>query len=98
MLFATVPAAPPTRKNQRTTSCPAPISAKVPYQRGSRLIFSALEWVSRTSSFTASEPLNSGLDETREFPGDIYVTESKTEARRKHGAGNGTAKKVRRKK
>src|ERR1043166_5769229 len=46
MLFATVPAAPPTRKNQRTTSCPAPISAKVPYQRGSRLILSALEWVS----------------------------------------------------
>jgi hypothetical protein len=27
---ATVPAAPPTRKNQRTTSWPAPISAKVP--------------------------------------------------------------------
>src|SRR6266446_4076216 len=52
MLFATVPAAPPTRKNQRTTSCPAPISAKVPYQRGSRLIFSALEWVSVGSSFT----------------------------------------------
>src|SRR5437764_540647 len=49
MLFATVPAAPPTRKNQRTTSWPAPISAKVPYQRGSRLIFSALEWVSSGS-------------------------------------------------
>jgi hypothetical protein len=30
MLFAIVPAAPPARKNQRTTSCPAPISAKVP--------------------------------------------------------------------
>ena len=29
-----VPAAPPTRKNQRTTSWPAPISAIVPYQRG----------------------------------------------------------------
>src|SRR5437870_6306982 len=66
MLFATVPAAPPTRKNQRTTSCPAPISAKVPYQRGSRLILSALEWVSITSSFTASEPLNSALNETRQ--------------------------------
>src|SRR5882757_11022157 len=52
MLFATVPAAPPTRKNQRTTSCPAPISANVPYQRGSRLILSALEWVSGGSSFT----------------------------------------------
>src|SRR5437016_12834812 len=53
MLFATVPAAPPTRKNQRTTSCPAPISAKVPYQRGSRLIFSAFECVSIVSSFTS---------------------------------------------
>src|SRR5213593_3227152 len=52
MLFATVPAAPPTRKTQRTTSCPAPISAKVPYHRGSRVILSALEWVSVTSSFT----------------------------------------------
>src|SRR5262249_12351144 len=52
MLLATVPAAPPTRKNQRTTSCPAPISANVPYQRGSRLILSALEWVSIASCFT----------------------------------------------
>src|SRR5438270_10470176 len=55
MLFAIVPAAPPTRKNQRTTSCPAPISAKVPYQRGSRLILSALEWVSIVSSFTSQQ-------------------------------------------
>src|SRR5438445_7555979 len=55
MLLATVPAAPPTRKNQRTTSCPAPISAKVPYQRGSRLILSALEWVSIVSSFTSQQ-------------------------------------------
>ena len=46
MDFATVPAAPPTRKNQRTTSWPAPISAIVPYQRGSRLIRSAFWWVS----------------------------------------------------
>jgi hypothetical protein len=36
MLFATVPLAPPTRKNQRTTSWPAPISAKLPYQRLSK--------------------------------------------------------------
>src|SRR5437660_8002166 len=54
MLLATVPAAPPTRKNQRTTSCPAPISAKVPYQRGSRLIRSAFEWVSIVSSFMST--------------------------------------------
>src|SRR5260370_39241230 len=54
MLFATVPAAPPTRKNQRTTSCPAPISANVPYHRRSRLSLSALEWVSVASSCTGS--------------------------------------------
>ena len=41
MVLAMVPAAPPTRKNQRTTSWPAPISANVPYRRGSRLIVSA---------------------------------------------------------
>ncbi len=46
MDLAIVPAAPPTRKNQRTTSCPAPISATVPYQRGSRLMRSAFWWVS----------------------------------------------------
>src|SRR3989442_13972231 len=55
MPFATVPAPPPTRKNQRTTSCPAPISANVPYQRGSRLIFSAFECVSIVSSFTSQQ-------------------------------------------
>src|ERR1700682_6368408 len=32
-----VPAAPPTRKNQRATSWPAPISAMVPYGLLSRL-------------------------------------------------------------
>ena len=42
--------AAPTRKNQRTTSWPAPISARVPYQRGSRLILSALWWVSSSSA------------------------------------------------
>src|SRR5712692_3865525 len=36
-----VPAAPPTLKNQRATSCPAPISANAPYRSGSRLILSA---------------------------------------------------------
>ena len=35
-----------TRKNQRTTSWPAPISAIVPYQRGSRLMRSAFWCVS----------------------------------------------------
>src|SRR4051812_46124108 len=47
MLLAMVPAAAPTRKNQRTTSCPAPISANVPYRRGSRFTRSALLCVSR---------------------------------------------------
>ena len=63
MLFAIVPAAPPTRKNQRTTSCPAPISANVPYQRGSRLILSAFECVSIVSSFTSQQnyPTCNGL-------------------------------------
>src|SRR3954447_3000263 len=46
MLLAIVPAAPPTRKNQRATSCPAPISANVPYFVASRLIWSAFWWVS----------------------------------------------------
>src|SRR6202044_2428879 len=46
MVFATVPAAPPTWKNRRATSCPAPISAKVPYFLASRLIWSALWLVS----------------------------------------------------
>src|SRR4051794_22147356 len=48
-----VPAAPPTRKNQRATSCPAPISAKVPYLLGSRLIRNAFWCV---SSFSRSMP------------------------------------------
>src|SRR2546426_10617130 len=38
MVLATVQAAPPTRKNRRATSWPAPISAKVPYLFASRLI------------------------------------------------------------
>src|SRR5215212_2523369 len=47
MLLAIVPAAPPTRKNQRATSCPAPISANVPYLASSRLIRTAFWCVSR---------------------------------------------------
>src|SRR6266571_1548516 len=43
--FAIVPAAPPARKNQRATSCPAPISANVPYFVLSRLIWSAFWFV-----------------------------------------------------
>src|SRR5262245_51359000 len=37
MVLATVPAAPPTWKSQRATSCPPPISAIVPYFARSRL-------------------------------------------------------------
>src|SRR5439155_22846727 len=45
MVLATVPAAPPTRKNLSATSCPAPISAKVPYFAESKLIWSAFSSV-----------------------------------------------------
>src|SRR4249920_1665278 len=45
IVLAIVPAAPPTRKNQRATSCPAPISAKTPYLLGSRFTSSAFWWV-----------------------------------------------------
>src|SRR5438876_10863919 len=41
MVLATVPAAPPTTKNQRATSWPAPISAIVPYLHLTRLRASA---------------------------------------------------------
>src|SRR6266478_1732907 len=42
IVLATVPEAPPTRKNQRPTSWPAPISANVPYLVASRLMWRAL--------------------------------------------------------
>src|SRR6266481_2685980 len=42
MVLATVPEAPPTRRNHRATSCPAPISAKEPKIVGSRLRVRAL--------------------------------------------------------
>src|SRR5262245_6213108 len=45
MVLATVPAAPPTTKNQRATSWPAPISAIVPYLLLSRLSASAFSCV-----------------------------------------------------
>src|SRR4051812_14998619 len=41
IVLAMVPAAPPTWKNRRATSWPAPISAKVPYFFASRLIWNA---------------------------------------------------------
>src|SRR6266851_46586 len=49
MVLATVPDAPPTTRNQRATSCPAPISAKEPKVDGSRFKVSALRWVSTFS-------------------------------------------------
>src|SRR5689334_11001619 len=45
MVFATVPDAPPTWKNRRATSWPAPISANVPYFFASRLIWNAFLFV-----------------------------------------------------
>src|SRR5438046_9435063 len=50
-----VPDAPPTWKNQRATSCPAPISANVPYLFGSRLIWSAFCSVPGISRVIADE-------------------------------------------
>src|SRR5712664_1322833 len=49
MVLATVPDAPPTTRNQRATSCPAPISAKEPKVDGSRFRVSALRWLSSFS-------------------------------------------------
>src|SRR3954447_12591447 len=57
MVLATVPAAPPARKNHRATSWPAPISAMVPYHRGSRLIRRAFCRVSAAASIDGSFPL-----------------------------------------
>src|SRR5205823_13472035 len=57
IVFATVPTAPPTRKNQRATSCPAPISAKVPYFAASRLMRSALSCVLGEGTRGTSGPL-----------------------------------------
>src|SRR3954463_6470965 len=45
IVFATVPDAPPTWKKRRATSCPAPISAKVPYFSASKLIWNAFLFV-----------------------------------------------------
>src|ERR1700728_75131 len=44
-----VPEAPPAWKNSRATSCPAPISAKVPYFGPSKLTVSAFCVVVRSS-------------------------------------------------
>src|SRR5215469_14844383 len=49
MVLATVPEAPPTTRNHRATSWPAPISAKEPKVDGSRFTVSALWWVSSFS-------------------------------------------------
>src|SRR5262249_47590360 len=49
MVLATVPEAPPTTRNQRATSSPAPISANEPKVDGSRFRVSALPWVSSSS-------------------------------------------------
>src|SRR5690349_23954703 len=46
MVWATVPEAAPTVRNHRATSCPPPISAKLPKTDASRLIASALACVS----------------------------------------------------
>src|SRR5437762_1544797 len=58
MVFATVPAAPPTAKNHRATSWPPPISAKVPYFAGSRLSATAFCRVLEAASSMMERPEN----------------------------------------
>src|SRR5438034_9723075 len=58
MVFATVPAAPPTAKNHRATSWPPPISAKVPYFAGSRLSATAFRRVLEAASSMMERPEN----------------------------------------
>src|SRR5580698_11315517 len=55
MVLAIVPEAPPAWKNSRATSCPAPISANVPYFGTSRLMVSAF-WLVVRSSFCSLMP------------------------------------------
>src|SRR5258705_9327534 len=68
MVFATVPAAPPTEKNHRATSWPAPISANVPYVVASRLSANAFCRVFEALSSICFEPncriLEDGSDHT----------------------------------
>src|SRR3989442_13008506 len=58
MVFATVPAAPPTAKNHRATSWPPPISANVPYFVGSRLSATAFCRVLEAASSMMERPEN----------------------------------------
>src|SRR4029453_19426830 len=55
IVLATVPAAPPTAKNHRPPSWPAPISAMVPYQARSRLSWSAF-WPADRGSVGMGQP------------------------------------------
>src|SRR6266404_747423 len=67
MVLATVPEAPPTRRNQRATSCPAPISAKEPKIVGSRLRGRALRCVSMcTACGMTATPTDQARDEHRD--------------------------------
>src|SRR5207248_467553 len=58
MVLATVPAAPPTEKNQRATSCPPPISANDPYVLASRLSASAFSRVVSGTFSIVKDSLN----------------------------------------
>src|SRR5437764_3631410 len=72
MVFATVPAAPPTWKKRRATSCPAPISAKVPYFFASRFIWNAFLSVPRSiSAFIV--PQDEGLWRGSQLAGGLHA-------------------------
>src|SRR5262245_10564132 len=83
MVLATVPAAPPTTKNQRATSWPAPISAIVPYLLLSRLSASAFSCVAvgcggMTGRLSSSTPmiamLQSSVDAATPSPYDSAIS------------------------
>src|SRR6478736_825039 len=67
-VLATVPAAPPARKNQRATSCPAPISAKAPYLPRSMLTANAF-WCVAKGSWSIALELTRALCSSQEFVG-----------------------------
>src|SRR5947209_6669971 len=96
MVLATVPAAPPTRKNQRATSCPAPISANDPYGIASRFTWSAFCAVPGATPFMVAgscvrtpEGVHSLARHARADPGLQRLHELLVGERRRRAAGAG---------
>src|SRR6185437_6392496 len=85
IVLAIVPDAPPTRKNQRATSCPAPISANVPYLWGSRLIWRAFWSVLNVSRFMRRECFSQMAQRFEQNAGGEPRQEGLSAGERKHG-------------